>query len=71
MRQKTDFTFQALLKRAKGRKFNIKDVYILNKRVATKLPIFGLLATIVVVQKNKTRYLINQLQIKRFTRANN
>ena len=71
MRQKTDFTFQALLKRAREGRLNIEDVYTLNRRVVTELPISESLDTVVVVQKNKTRHLINQLQIERFARANN
>lgn len=49
MCQKTDFTFQALLKKAWKGKLNIKDIYTLNRKIAIKSPIFELLDTIVVI----------------------
>lgn len=71
MRQKTDFTFQALFKRVREKRLNIEDIYTLDKRVATELPISRLLNAVIVVQKNKIRHLINWLQIEQFAYANN
>lgn len=71
MRQKADAAFQKLLKQARQRKLDICNIHILNKRVAIILPISGLLDSVVVIQRNKTRHLINLVQIKQFARANN
>ena len=71
MRQRADPAFQELLKRARRGSLNIHDVNILNQRVATNLPDSGLLDTVVIVQKNKTRHLVNRVQIERFACANN
>ncbi len=71
MRQKADPAFHELLKRARQRKLNMRDVEILNKRVATSLPDTRSLKTVVVVEKNKSKHLINRMQIERFARTNN
>lgn len=59
MRQKTDLSFQDLLKKARQGRLNVDDVRTLNSCVATALPEYGSLDSIVVVQKNKTRHLVN------------
>lgn len=59
MQQKTHPVFQELLKPAKQEKLDICNMNILNKRVATVFPTSGLLDSIIDVQKNKTRHLIN------------
>lgn len=64
MCQKTDFIFQTLLKKAREKRLNIEDIYTLNRKVATKLPIFRLLDNNVVVHKKKLRHLINRLKIE-------
>lgn len=50
---------------------NIHNINILNKRGATNLSDSGLLDTVVFLQKNITRHLVNRVQIKRFTYVNN
>ena len=45
------------------------NVSILNKKVVTGLTLSDLLNNIVIVQQNKTKYLINCLQIERFARS--
>lgn len=59
--QKIDCAFQDLLKRATQRKLNIKNGNTLNKKLATELPTFRSLDTIMVIQKNNTSHLINRL----------
>ncbi len=49
MHQKTDPAFQELLKRARQGSLNIRNIEILNQRVATSLLDSGSLDTIVVV----------------------
>ena len=71
MCQKNDSLFQALLKRARNGELNLEDVDTLNDRVATNLPISQSMDSVVVVQKNKTRHLVNRLQIERFARSQN
>ncbi len=71
MRQKTDLPFQEMLRRAGEGKLDSRDVNALNRRLAMELPTSGALDTVIVVQKNKTRHLINRLQIEKFARANN
>lgn len=67
----TDFIFQALLKKAREGQYKINNGYILNRRMATELPISRSLDIIVIVQKNKTKHLIHQLQIEQLACANN
>ena len=59
MKQKADLAFQELLKQARQGLLNINNVNILNQRVAINLPDSGLLDIVVIVQKNKTRHLVN------------
>ena len=59
IRQKADLAFQKLLKRVRRGSLNIHNVNILNQRVVTNLPNSGLLDIFVIVQKNKTRHLVN------------
>ena len=68
MRQKNDPVFQSLLGRARRGELNIRDVEVLNDRVATKLPVPTSLDSVVVVRKNDTRHMINRLQIMQFAR---
>lgn len=42
------------------------NISILSKKVVTSLTLSDLLNNIVIVQCNKTRHLINRLQIERF-----
>ena len=60
-----------MLRRAREEKLDYWDVITLNQRVAIKLPTSGALDTVIMVQKNKTRHLINRLQIEKFAYANN
>ncbi len=45
------------------------DVAMLNRKVVTALTLSDPLKNIVIVQRNKTRHLINRLQIERFARS--
>ena len=49
MHQKTNFTFQALLKKVQKERLNIEDIYNVNRRVATELSISRLLDTVIIV----------------------
>ncbi len=71
MRQKTDLPFQEMLRRARDGRLGSPDVEALNQRLAMELLTTGAMDTVLVVQKNKTRHLINRLQIEMFARANN
>ncbi|WP_375449089.1 AAA family ATPase [uncultured Nostoc sp.] len=71
MRQRSDLAFQAMLKRARHSLLNVEDVNSLNARVATHLPDSDFADTIIIVQKNKTRHLINRLQAENFARSHN
>lgn len=71
MQQKANLVFQELLKQARRGLLNIHNVNILDKKVATNLSDSGSLDTVVVVQKNKTRHLVNRVQIEQFACTNN
>ena len=71
IQQKADPAFPELLKRARQGKLNIRDIEILNKRVTTSFLDTETLETVVVVQKNKSRHLINRMQIERLAQAIN
>lgn len=68
---KADPAFQELLQRVRQKKLNMLNVEILNKKVATSLSNTGSLKTVVVVQKNKSKHLINQIQINQFAQVSN
>lgn len=69
--QKIDLPFQKMLKRAWDKRLDSQNVRTLNQRLAIELPILGALSIVVIVQKNKTCYFINCLQIEKFVLANN
>ena len=71
MRQRFDNDFQILLKRAKSDKFDIENVVLLNSRTATDLFSCESFDSVVVVQFNQIKHLINRLQIERFARSRN
>ncbi len=71
MQQRFDLEFQAMLKRARNCLLNLDDVNTLNARVATHLPNSDFNDTVVVVQKNRTRHLINRLQAQNFALSPN
>lgn len=71
MWQKSDFTFQSMLERAREENLNSRDVEALNRRLVIELPISNTLDIVIVVQKNKSCLVINQLQITKFVRENN
>lgn len=71
MHQKTDLLFQKMLKRVRNGKLDFRDIRDLNQRLAIELLILSTLNTVVIVQKNKTCYLVNRLQIEKFPQANN
>ncbi len=66
MWERSDLAFQAMLKRAKKCLLNLDKVNTLNAQVATYLPNSDFNNTVVVVQKNRTRHLINRLQAQNF-----
>ncbi len=59
MRQIDDPTFNALLRRACAGSLTDANVTILNSKVAKEFPLHDLLKNIVIVQRNKFRYMIN------------
>lgn len=61
MRQRSDLAFQAMLKHTRNGLLNFEDVHTLNAQVATHLPNSDFNKTVVVVQNNRTRHLINRL----------
>ena len=60
-----------MLKHDKYGLLNLKDVNILNTQVVTHLPNSDFGDSIIVMQKNHTRYLINCLQAKNFACSQN
>lgn len=68
MRQLHDPHFTSLLMRARAGALTQHDVTILNDKVVTKFTLQDPLQNIVIVQRNKTRHLINRLQAERFAR---
>ncbi len=71
MRQRSDLAFQAMLKHARNGLLNLDNVNTLNARVVTYLFNSDFNDTVVVVQKNRTRYLINRLQAQNFALSQN
>lgn len=69
MRQQSDPIFTQLLRRARMGALTQADVSKLNEKVVTGLTLSDPLNNIVIVQRNKTRHLINRLQIERFARS--
>lgn len=67
MQPRFDLVFQAMLKLARNKLVNLNNVNTLNAQVATHLPNFDFNNTVVVLQKNRTRYLIKCLQAQNFT----
>lgn len=61
MCQKTDLPFWEILKKIQEEKLNSCDIRVLNQRLVMELSISSTLNTVIVVQKNKTHYLINHL----------
>ena len=60
MRQQGDIVFQQLLKKARTGYLTQKDVDLLNSKVAKELPTSNDLSSVVVVQTNAKRHLINR-----------
>ncbi len=60
-----------MLTRARKGLLNVDDVTILNSKVAMTIPILNLNEHVVMVQRNATQHTINQIQIRRFAKANN
>lgn len=71
MQQRFDLAFLAMLKRARHGLLNLKNVNSLNAQVATHLPNSNFADTIIIVQKIKTRHLINYLQAENFAHSYN
>ncbi len=69
MRQQSDPIFAQLLRRARKGALIQADISMLNEKVVTGLTLNDPLNNIVIVQRNKTRHLINCLQIERFARS--
>ena len=68
MRQRNDPNFTQLLQRARTGALTQDDVMILKDRVVTQFTLQDPLKNTVIVQRNKTRHLINRLQAERFAR---
>ncbi len=66
MRQINDPIFNALLRRARAGSLTDTDVTILNSKVAKEFPLHDPLKNTVIVQRNKSRHMINRLQAKQF-----
>ncbi len=60
-----------MLTRARRGLLNNNDATILNSKVAVTILILNLDEQVVIVQRNATRHIINQIQIKRFAKAHN
>ncbi len=71
MRQCSDLAFQAMLKYAINSLLNLDNVNTLNAQVATHLPNSDFNNTVIIVQKNRTRHLINRLQAQNFALSQN
>lgn len=69
VRQQEDPKFESLLQQAQARSLTQTDVSMLNNRVMTALMFKNLLKNIFMVQKNKSRHLINRLQLKKFAQS--
>ena len=63
MRQQGDIIFQQLLKRARTSRLTQEDVDLLNSKVSEELTTSNNLSSVIVVQTNAKRQLINQHQI--------
>ena len=63
MRQQGDIIFQQLLKRARTSCLTEKNVDLLNCKVVEELPMSNNLFSVVVIQTNMKRHLINRHQI--------
>ena len=63
MRQQSDIVFQQLLKRARTGRLTQEDVDLLNSKVVKELPTSNDLSSVVVIQTNAKRHLINRHQI--------
>ena len=59
MRQQSDIVFQQLLKRARTGRLTQEDVDLLNNKVSEELTTSNDLSSVVVVQTNAKRHLIN------------
>lgn len=60
-----------MLRIAQERKLDSWDINTLNQRIVREVLTSDALDTVIVMQKNKTRYLINCLQIENFAHVNN
>lgn len=63
---KIDIFFQDLLKRAREENLDSRDVSTMNQRLGLQSLTSGFLNTVIIVQKNKSRYLVKQLHIESF-----
>ena len=70
MRQQNDKAFHSLLTRARKGLLNNDDVDTFNNKIAYSIPTNNVDKNIVIVQRIKTRYIINRLQIKHLAQAN-
>ena len=71
MRQKYDIAFQILLTRIKSNKFQIEDVVLLNSCMTVNLSFCNSFDSVIIVQFNQTKHMINRFQMKRFARVRN
>ena len=69
MRQQNDVIFQNMLLRARKGELNMGDVHTLNERIARQLPAAGSLDTLIIVQSNTKRHLIDRQQTERFAHS--
>ncbi len=71
MRQHNDTPIQEMLTRARKSLLNVDDITILNSKIVVTIPILNPNEHVVMVQRNATRHMINRIQIRRFSKANN
>ncbi len=68
MHQIDNPVFNVLLQRVHAGSLTDADVTILNNKVAKVFPLHDPLKNTVIIQKNKSRHMINRLQVERFAR---
>lgn len=69
MRQIDDPKFNTLLRRAHASFLTNANIINLNSKMAVDFPLHDLLKNTVIVQRNKTRHMINRLQAEQFARG--
>lgn len=71
MQQYSDLVFEVMLKHIRNNLLNLKDINILNAQVVLYFLNSNFINTVIIVQKNRTKYLINCLQALYFAFSQN